>query len=192
MVLFTITPNSTTICKLWPTKHTALALFMIIPYSNSLIIVCLARVVHEERFGLPPSFRWQQQLGNYIPCKCMFMFHPHNSYLKTNTNKPILVYIHTCALLLILMLCTGKRFSSRKETSCLPLLNAGFDAGKSQTLNRQQTECPLTNRPSYQGSCKNVNSTARPYDEWAFNPLDFTADWISHLALATYMFVVVN
>ena len=25
--------------------------------------------------------------------------------------------------------CTGKRFSNRKETSCLPLLNAGFEAG---------------------------------------------------------------
>ena len=32
----------------------------------------------------------------------------------------------------------------------------------SQTPNRQQTECPLTNRLSYQGSSKNLNSTARP------------------------------
>ena len=39
---------------------------------------------------------------------------------------------------------------------------------------------------------KNFNSTARPYDEWAFSPLDFTAIWLSHLALALYMFVVVN
>ena len=39
---------------------------------------------------------------------------------------------------------------------------------------------------------KNLNSTARPYDEWAFSPLDFTAVWLSHLALAIYMFVVVN
>ena len=29
-----------------------------------------------------------------------------------------------------------------------------------------------------------LNSTARPYDEWAFGPLDFTAVWLSHLALA--------
>ena len=36
----------------------------------------------------------------------------------------------------------------------------------------------------------NLNSTARPYDEWAFGPLDFTAVWLSHLALALYMFVV--
>ena len=39
---------------------------------------------------------------------------------------------------------------------------------------------------------KNLNSTARPYDQRAFSPLDPTAVWHSHLALAIYMFVVVN
>ena len=39
---------------------------------------------------------------------------------------------------------------------------------------------------------KNLNSTARLYDGWAFSPLDFTAVWLLHLALAIYMFVVVN
>ena len=39
---------------------------------------------------------------------------------------------------------------------------------------------------------KNLNSTARPYDQQAFSPLDLTANWLSHLALAIYMFVVVN
>ena len=39
---------------------------------------------------------------------------------------------------------------------------------------------------------ENLNSTARPYDQRAFSPLDPTAFWHSHLALAIYMFVVVN
>ena len=39
---------------------------------------------------------------------------------------------------------------------------------------------------------KNLNSTARPYDQRAFSPLDPTASWLSYLALAIYMFVVVN
>ena len=39
---------------------------------------------------------------------------------------------------------------------------------------------------------KNVNSTARPYDQQAFSPLDPTAIWHSHLALAIYIFVVLN
>ena len=37
---------------------------------------------------------------------------------------------------------------------------------------------------------KNLNSTACPYGEWAFSPLDFTANCLSHLALAIYKFVV--
>ena len=39
---------------------------------------------------------------------------------------------------------------------------------------------------------KNLNLTARPYDQRAFSPLDPTAVWHSHLALTIYMFVVVN
>ena len=39
---------------------------------------------------------------------------------------------------------------------------------------------------------KNLNSTARPYDQRAFSPLDPTVSWLSHLALAIYIFVVVS
>ena len=39
---------------------------------------------------------------------------------------------------------------------------------------------------------KNLDSTARPYDQQAFSPLDLTSNWLLHLAVALYMFVVVN
>ena len=39
---------------------------------------------------------------------------------------------------------------------------------------------------------KNLNLTARHYDQQAFSPPDTTAIWNSHLALAIYIFVVVN
>ena len=39
---------------------------------------------------------------------------------------------------------------------------------------------------------KNLNSTARPYDQRAFSPLDPTVSWLSYLALAIYIFDVVN
>ena len=39
---------------------------------------------------------------------------------------------------------------------------------------------------------KNLNSTARPYDQRAFSPLGPTVSWLSHLALAINIFVVVN
>ena len=38
---------------------------------------------------------------------------------------------------------------------------------------------------------KNLNSTACPYDQRAFSPLDPTVSWLSHLALGIYIFVVV-
>ena len=43
-----------------------------------------------------------------------------------------------------------------------------------------------------ENQAKNLNSTARPYDQRAFSPLDPTVSWLSHLALAIYIFVVVN
>ena len=36
---------------------------------------------------------------------------------------------------------------------------------------------------------KNLNSTARPYDQQAFSPLDLIANWLSHLALAIYIYI---
>ena len=39
---------------------------------------------------------------------------------------------------------------------------------------------------------KNLNSTARPYDQRAFSPLDPTPNWLLHLSLAIYIFFVVN
>ena len=45
-----------------------------------------------------------------------------------------------------------------KEISCLPLLNAGFEAGKSETPNRQRTDCPCTNWQALKG--KLISSAA--------------------------------
>ena len=178
---------------------------------------------------------------------------------------------------------TGKRYSNRKETSCVPLLNEGFEPGVSDTklpadwmladkpteLSRimlkilnstarpddQRAFSPLTPlsvdfrtwlwRCTYllllismlwhrqalfkskgdklcssaecriwtwglrhqiarglnarlltdwaiEDQAKNLNSTARPYDQRVFSPLDPTVSWLSHLALAIYLFVVVN
>ena len=39
---------------------------------------------------------------------------------------------------------------------------------------------------------KDLNSTASPYDQQAFSPPDPTAIWYSHLAVAIYIFFVVN
>ena len=51
---------------------------------------------------------------------------------------------------------------------------------------RWQTEWAIEDQ------AKNLNSTARPYDQRPFSPLDPTVSWLSHLALAINIFVVVN
>ena len=53
---------------------------------------------------------------------------------------------------------TVKWFSDRKETSCLPLLDAGFEYWKFETPNRHRLECPLTNRSSLKETCV-INAT---------------------------------
>ena len=60
-------------------------------------------------------------------------------YVYIFTHTHICIHVYWCE-----SWCSGaaKRFSSQKETSCFPLLNAGFKPWKSETPNRQQTECP--------------------------------------------------
>ena len=90
--------------------------------------------------------------------------------------------------------CSGtcKRYSNRKETSCVPLLNAGFGPGVSDT--KSPADWMLADKPTELSriKLKILNSTARHYDQRAFSPLDPTVSWLSHLALAIYIFVVVN
>ena len=87
----------------------------------------------------------------------------------------------------------GKRYSNLKETSCLPLLNAGFEP-----IRVSDTKSPADWMPADKPTelsrikLRNLNSTARPYDQQAFSPPDPTAIWHSHLALAIYILVVVN
>ena len=85
------------------------------------------------------------------------------------------------------------RQMNRKETSCLPLLKAGFEPIRVSDT-KSPADWMLADKPTELLRIKlnNLNSTARPYDQRAFSPLDPTAVWHSHLALAIYMFVVVN
>ena len=88
---------------------------------------------------------------------------------------------------------TGKRYSNRKETSCVPLLNAGFEPGVPDT--KSPADWMLADKPTELSRFKlkkNLKSTARPYGQRAFSPLDPTVSWLSHLALVIYIFVFVN
>ena len=100
---------------------------------------------------------------------------------------------HTYLLLLISILwhrqaifeSKGDKLSSSAE--CRIRTHQGLKHQIASRLNaRWQTNWAIEEQ------AQNLNSTARPYDQRAFSPLDLTAVWHSHLALAIYMFVVVN
>ena len=60
-----------------------------------------------------------------------------------------------------------------------------------QTIsNLKETECPVTNRLRYWWSSWKLEHDS-PF-VWAFSPLYFTVNWLSHMALAIYMSVVVS
>ena len=101
-------------------------------------------------------------------------------------------YIHTYLLLLISMLWQRQAiFKSKGDKLCSSAESRiGTRDPRHQFASRLnarwQTDWAIEDQ------AKNLNSTARPYDQRAFSPLGPTVSWLSHLALAIYMFVVVN
>ena len=102
------------------------------------------------------------------------------------------VWRYTCLLLLISMLSHRQAiFKSKGDKLCSSaecrIWTRGPRRQFASRLNaRWQTDWAIEDQ------AKNLNSTARAYDQWAFIPLGPTVSWLSHLALAIYMFVVVN
>ena len=97
---------------------------------------------------------------------------------------------YTCLLLLISMLwhrqaifeSKGDKLSSSAEGR---IRTQGLRHLFASRLNaRWQTDWAIEDQ------AKNLNTTARPYDQQAFSPLDPTAVWHSHLALAIYMLLI--
>ena len=99
---------------------------------------------------------------------------------------------YTCLLLLISMLWHRQGIFQSKGDKLSSSAEGGFEPKVSDT--NSPADWLPTDKPTELSriKLKNLNSTALPYDQQAFSPLDFSASWLSHLALAIYMFVVVN
>ena len=113
--------------------------------------------------------------------------HENHTRMSTETVR----HESTCLLLLISMLWHRQAiFKSKGDKLCSSAECRIWTRGPrhqiASRLNaRWQTDWAIEDQ------AKNLNSTARPYDQQAFSPLDPTVSWLSHLALAIYMFVVV-
>ena len=137
-------------------------------------------------------------LLTYLPTFLPTYLHTYiNTYIHTYIHACmhayIHTYIHTCLLLLIWMLWhrqaifQSKGYMLSSSAECRIRTHQGLRHQiASRLIAHWQTNWAI------QDQAKNLNSTARPYDQRAFSPLDPTAVWLLHLALAIYMFVVVN
>ena len=136
-------------------------------------------------------------IHTYIPTNIATYLH---TYIHTYIYTYIHTYIHICCCLFDALAQASDIQIERRQVVFLCWrqdLNPG-----PQTPNRQQTglrhlfasrlnACWQTDW-AIEDQLKNLNSTARPYDQQAFSPLDLITSWLLHLALAIYIFVVVN
>ena len=123
----------------------------------------------------------------------MYMISEHSAH---STPLPVgfrtWLWRYTCFLLLISMLWHGQAIFESKgdklsSSAECRIRSQGLRHQIASKLNaRWQTDWAIEDQ------AKNLNSTAHPYDQRAFSPLDPTTGWHSHLALAIYMFAVVN
>ena len=120
-----------------------------------------------------------------IPQRCwimvMVMYHLIYIYIHT--------YIHICLLLIAMLWHRQAIFKSKGDKLCSSAESRIWTRDPrhrfASRLNaRWHTDWTIVDQ------AKNLNSTARPYDQRAFSPLGPTVSWLSHLALAIYMFVI--
>ena len=99
---------------------------------------------------------------------------------------------YTYLLLLISMLWHRQAiFKSKGDNLCSSAECRIWTRGPRHQIASRLNACWQTDW-AIEDQAKNLNSTARPYDQRAFSPLDPTVSWLSHLALVIYIFVVVN
>ena len=88
---------------------------------------------------------------------------------------------------------TGKRYSNRKETRCLPLLNAGFERRVSDT--KSPAAWMPASKPTELSRIKLKTWTHQPVpkvSEHSAHSTPLPVSWLPPLALAIYMFAVVD
>ena len=121
------------------------------------------------------------------------MISEHSSHLTPlSVDFRTWLWRYTCLLLLISMLWHRQAiFKSKGDKLCSSAECRIWTQGpRHQIASRLNARWQMTELSRIK--LINLNSTARPYDQRAFIPLDPTVSWLSHLALVIYMFVVVN
>ena len=121
------------------------------------------------------------------------LFSEHSSHLAPlSVDFRTCLWRYTCLLLLISMLWHRQAIlKSKGDKLCSSAECRIWTPGPRHQFASRLNARWQTNW-AIEDQAKNLNSTARPYDQRVVSPLGPTVSWISHLALAIYMFVVVN
>ena len=114
-----------------------------------------------------------------------------HSYIHTHIHTCMHAYIHTCLLLISMLWHRQTIFESKGDKLSSSAEGRIRTQGLRYLFTSRLNACWQTDW-AIEDQAKNLNSTACPYDQQAFSPLNLTANWLSHLTLAIYMFVVVN
>ena len=130
-----------------------------------------------------------------------YLFTYIHTYMQTYIHTYIQTYIHTCKHTYIHTYTFVVNFDAlaqasdfrieRRQVVFLCWMQDSNPEGLWNPIFSRLNACWQTDW-AIEDQAKNVNSTARSYDQQAFSPPDPTVIWHSHLALAIYIFVVVN
>ena len=121
------------------------------------------------------------------------MISEHSAQLTPlSVNFRTWLWRYTYLLLLISILwCRQAIFKSKGDKLCSSAVSRIWTQNPRHQIASKQNARWQTDW-AIEDQAKNLNSTARPYDQRAFSPIDPTVSWLSHLPLAIYISVVVN
>ena len=149
-------------------RHTLGSIYL----TNILLVQCLQISLHNDDNEMMLSANKRTRPAG------------HNVFDRLHTY--IHTYIHTCLLLLISMLWHRQAiFESKGDKLSSSAEGRIRTQGLRYLFTSRLNACWQTDW-AIEDQAKNLNSTARPYDQQAFSPLDITASWLSHLALVIH------
>ena len=129
----------------------------------------------------------QPKLGTQQPVPMMSERSAHLTSLPIGFRTWLWRY--ACLLLFILMLWHRQAIFESKRDKFSYFVECTIRSWEVSDTNSPADWMPTHKPPELLRMKQNLNSIACPYDKRTFSPIDFTAGWLSHLALAVYMFV---
>ena len=148
---------------------------------NSISATCIDGHISKCLFGKssthPDITMWINTCWSFLDmitytCTCIYIY--VHTYIHT--------YIYTCLLLISMLWHRQAIFESKGDKLSSSAEGRIRTQGLRYLFTSRLNACWQTDW-AIEDQAKNLNSTAHPYDQQAFSPLDLTASWLSYLAI---------